>query len=235
MSTTSHPDPRLITQGGVPTAETQSQAAPEAPPVAAAAAEPAPVGNPLLIGLPAFLAGSFALGLVLTGYVPATSVGASIPIIMTATAIGLIIAAIWAANLAQSAVASVLGIFAGFWTSYAALVLGLTHNWFGITTADAAGAQKLFLLTWLAIIGLLTVGSLRLPMAFTVLFVLVEVALLFVFIGTVNTSTTETKTGGWFVFGFALVGAYLFLDVMSAATGGRNLPLGRPILKDKNA
>jgi succinate-acetate transporter protein len=235
MSTTSHPDPRLIAQGGDPTAEKQTPAAPEASPAAAAAAEPASVGNPALIGLPAFLAGSFALGLVLTGYVPAAAVGASIPIIMTATGIGLIIAAIWAANLGQSAVASVFGIFAGFWTSYAALVLGLTHNWFGITTGDTVGTQKLFLLTWLAIIGLLTLSSLRMPLAFTVLFVVVEVALLFVFLGTLNSSTGETKTGGWFVFGFAVVGAYLFLDAMSAATGGRNLPLGRPILKDKNA
>jgi hypothetical protein len=111
---------------------------------AEASIEAAATGNPALIGVPTFLVGSIALGLVLVGYVPAT--GASIPIIMTATGIGQVIAAVWAARLDQNAVASVFGIFSGFWISYAALVLGLTHNWFGIVTpADALGSQKPFL------------------------------------------------------------------------------------------
>jgi uncharacterized protein len=84
----------------------------------------APAGNPLLIGVPTFLVGSIALGLVLVGYVSAS--GASIPIIMTATGIGQVIAAVWAARLDLNAVTSVFGIFSRVWISYAALVLGLT-------------------------------------------------------------------------------------------------------------
>ena len=38
----------------------------------------------------------------------------------------------WAAALGQSAVAAVYGIFAGFWLSYAVLVLGLLHGWFAV-------------------------------------------------------------------------------------------------------
>lgn len=91
-----------------------------APPVVVAPA----VGSPAVIGVPTFVVGSLALGLVLVGYVPATAAAASIPI-STATGLGLVIAAVWAASLAQNAVA---GVFAGFWLSYAALVLGLTHN-----------------------------------------------------------------------------------------------------------
>lgn len=45
-------------------------------------------GNPTVIGLPSFIVGSIALGLVLVGTVPATAVGASLPIILAATAIG---------------------------------------------------------------------------------------------------------------------------------------------------
>ncbi len=190
---------------------------------------PVPVGNPALIGVPTFLVGSVALGLVLVGYVSAT--GASIPIIMTATGIGQVIAAVWAARLDQNAVASVFGIFSGFWISYAALVLGLTHNWFGITTpADALGSQKLFLLSWLLVIGLLTLSSLRLPLSFTVLFIIIELALLLVFLGTSQGSTGLLHAGGWAVFAFVLVGAYLFVDAMNSATGGNPLPLGRPVL-----
>lgn len=191
----------------------------------------APEGNPALIGVPTFLAGSIALGLVLIGFVPATAAGASIPIIMTATGIGQLLAAAWAARLAQNAVASIFGIFTGFWLSYAALVLGLTHDWFGILPADAQKTQELFLLTWLIVIVLLTVASLRLPMAFTALFVLIDVALLFVYLGTAQASENLTQVGGYFVFSFAAVGAYLFFDAMTTATGGKALPMGNPVIR----
>jgi len=191
----------------------------------------APEGNPATIGVPTFLAGSIALGLVLIGFVPAKAAGASIPIIMTATGIGQLLAAVWAARLAQNAVASIFGIFTGFWLSYAALVLGLTHNWFGILPADAQQTQELFLLTWLIVIVLLTVASLRLPMAFTALFVLIDVALLFVYLGTAQASENLTQVGGYFVFSFVVVGAYLFFDAMSSATGGKALPLGNPVIR----
>ena len=44
-------------------------------------------------------------------------------------------------------------------------------------------------------------------------------------------SSADLKIGGWVAFGFVAVGAYLFLDAMTAATGGKNLPLGPPVLK----
>ncbi|GGG15427.1 hypothetical protein GCM10007304_31890 [Rhodococcoides trifolii] len=199
---------------------------------AAAAVPPevAPPGNPALIGVPTFVVGALALGLVLTGYVPGTATAASIPIILSTTAIGQLVAAIWAASLAQNALAAIFGTFAGFWLSYAVLVLGLTNNWFGLSEEDAVGAQKLFLLTWLIVIVLLTLSTLHMPLAFTVLFTLIDLALLFVFIGTANASTTATQIGGYFVFSFTLVGAYLFVDAMGAATGGRSLPMGRAVL-----
>jgi len=196
--------------------------------------EPVPVvpeGNPAVIGVPTFLVGSIALGLVLTGFVPAAAVGASIPIIMTATGFGQGLAAAWAARLGQNAVAAVFGIFTGFWTSYAALVLGLTHNWFGIVPEDAVRVQELFLGSWLAVIVLLTLATLRLPGAFTLLFSLIDLALLLVLIGTAQASTDLVKAGGIAVFSFVTVGAYLFLDAMSHATGGSALPLGRPVLR----
>jgi succinate-acetate transporter protein len=197
------------------------------PPVAA----DVPDGNPALIGVPTFLVGSIALGLVLTGFVPATAGAASIPIIMTATAFGQGLAAVWAARLAQNAVAGIFGIFTGFWSSYAALVLGLTHNWFGILPADAVRTQELFLGSWLLLIVLLTLSTLRLPRAFTLLFTLIDLALLLVLLGTSEASPTLLKAGGVTVFSFVVVGAYLFVDAMTQATGGKGLPLGRPVLR----
>ena len=201
-------------------------------PVEAAAVAAA---NPGMIGLPAFLVGSIALGLSLVGYAPATAGGSIVAIIIAATGVGQLTASIWAIREGQAAVASVFGIFAGFWLSYAFLVLGLTHSWYGNSAAtaatDAVAAQKLFLLSWLITIALLTVASLRLPLAFSVLFALVALALLLVFLGTTSSSTSLTQAGGYVVFAFVLVGVYLFVDAFSVATGGKTLPLGNPLLK----
>ena len=191
----------------------------------------APAGDPMQIGLPAFIVGSIALGLVLVGYVPAAAVGASLPIILAATGLGLMVAAVWAALLNQSAVASVFGIFTGFWWSYAVLVLGLTHNWFGVSAAAATSTQGLFLISWLVIIVMLTLATLRLPVAFTVLFLLIDVALALVLISTLQGSASLAKVGGVVVLVFAAVGVYLYFGSTSQATGGPALPLGRSVLR----
>jgi hypothetical protein len=68
-------------------------------------------GNPAALGLPCFIAGSVALGLAFVGVVPLTALGAAVPIVLTATSIGLFLATIWAAAVGQTAVASVFGIF----------------------------------------------------------------------------------------------------------------------------
>jgi uncharacterized protein len=199
-----------------------------------AAAEATPTGlmagDPMMLGLPVFIAGSFALALTLLGQVPETTFGAPLAIIMAATALGLWIATVWAIALGQSAVAAVFGIFGGFWLSFGALVLGLDHNWFVLLTAGTSTVE-LFLTTWLIVIVMLTLATLRLPVAYTALFAFVDLALIFVLLGIANASIGLLNTGGVFVILFALVGVYLFFSQASVATGGPALPLGRPILR----
>jgi succinate-acetate transporter protein len=197
----------------------------------AATEVPVVTGDPSLIGLPSFIVGSVALGLVLVGYVPAAAVGASLAVIIAATGLGLVIAAIWAAAVGQSAVAGVFGIFAGFWLSYGMLVLGLTHNWFAIVAADALHTQGLYLISWLVVIGMLTLATLRLPVAYTALFALIEIALVLVLIGTLQQSAGTLKVAGVIVFVFAAIGVYLFFNSASQATGGKALPLGNPLVR----
>jgi uncharacterized protein len=183
----------------------------------------------MTLGLPCFIAGSVSLGLALVGVVPAAAVGAALPIILTATSIGLFLATIWSAMLGQSAVASVFGIFAGFWLSYAVLVLGLTHDWFGVSKASVQATEELFLVAWLVVIVLLTLATLRLPVAYTAVFVLVDVALLLVFLSVNQTSADLSKAGGYVVLAFAALGAYLYAGSASQATGGTAFPLGKPL------
>ena len=115
------------------------------------------------------------------------------------------------------------------------LVLGILHNWFATAAADVVHTIGLFLITWLVVIVLLTLATLRLPLAFTVLFVLIDAALLVVLAATVSTSIDTSnnlnKLGGWLVLAFAAVGAYIFLGIAAQATGGRGVPLGRPIIR----
>jgi len=190
-------------------------------------------GNPMLLGLPVFIAGSVAFGLTFIGYVPASARAGALPIIVAATGVGLLLATIWAIALGQSAVASVFGvfgIFAGFWLSYSALLLGLGHNWFGIAKADITHSVAAFVITWLVIVVLLTLAMLRLPAAYTLVLVLVDVALALVLAGTIRGSENLDKAGGWVAFLFAAVGAYLFVGAAGEATGGSPLPLGRPLI-----
>jgi hypothetical protein len=221
--------PEQVGLGAMPAAP--AAAAPAAPAQAVTEENPFFAGNPGALGIPVFVAGSVALGLALIGYVPSGAVGAPIAIIAFATGIFLTIATIWAAAVGQSAVASIFGIFGGFWLSYAALVFGLLHDWYRIPLRDVVHTQGLFLITWIVIMGMLTLATLRLPLAFTAIFALVELALIAVMIGTINASENWTKTGGWLVFGFAAVGVYVYFSIGSATTGGKGLPLGRPNIK----
>ena len=187
-------------------------------------------GDPTILGLPSFVVGSIMLGLVLIGYTPAASVGPALPIIIMMTGLGLLIATIWAAALGQSAVAAVFGIFAGFWLSYAALLLGLIHSWWGIS-AEPADTKTVpaFLISWMLLIGILTLASLRLPSAFTAVFGLITLTLAVLLIGALSGDAIYAKIAGVIVFAFAAIGAYLFANSLSLATGGPAMNIGKPI------
>src|SRR5258708_40002914 len=94
-------------------------------PVAEAAAIGPLAGNPAMLGLPSFIAGSVALGLGLAGAVPAGVLGAPLAIILAATAVGLLLAAIWSAAIGQTAVAGLFGPFRPLWPGYGVVVAGL--------------------------------------------------------------------------------------------------------------
>ncbi len=117
-------------------------------------------------------------------------------------------ATIWCAALGQSAVAAVFGIFGTFWLSYAVLVVALDHNCFAITPTAILDTVKLFLVSWLFAIVMLTLATLRLPSAFSVLFGLVDLALLLLLLGYANpprwtrswpsSTASPTRSGsGW--------------------------------------
>jgi succinate-acetate transporter protein len=198
----------------------------------AAGAEPAtPAADPTILGIPTFTLGALALGLAFVGYIPAAAVGGVLPIVFAATGLGSFVSAIWAMALRQTVFVGILGLFAGFWWSYAALVLGLTHGWYAVPSANVAHVQALFLIAWTAIFFVLLMGTLRLPAIYTALLALVVVAFVLLIIGILSPSTTATKAGGAVALAIAALGAYLFVHAFELALGGRALPLGRPTIR----
>ncbi|MCW2726228.1 MAG: hypothetical protein JWN35_3149 [Frankiales bacterium] len=208
---------------------TETVAEPTQP--AAAAPPPGPLGgDPTLLGVPMFVVGTFALGLAQAGYLPAAASGAPLAILLTATGLGLLIATVWAAALGQSALASVFGIFGTFFVSYSVLVLGLVHGWWGVTPEDVGAVVKLFVISWLVTVLLLTVSTLRLPSIFTFLFGLVDLALVLLLLGAIRQSAGLGKAAGFVILLVSLTCCYVYASVASAATGGKLFSLGKPVL-----
>ena len=196
------------------------------PPVAEpAAAAPAPS----MVGFPSFLVGAVTIAMVLIGVVPATAVGASMPIVLAAAA-GMFLATIWSARIGDNASAGISCIVGSFYLSYALLVLGLVHNWFGIAPTAVEDTQKVFTIAWITILTVLVLAVLRLPSIFLLMFTLVDVSLVFNLLGIIQTSANLTKASGWALMAVGAIVVYLFLGTVSHITGGREFPLGRPVL-----
>jgi uncharacterized protein len=199
------------------------------PPVAEPARRPL-AGDPSLVGLPSFIVGAVAFGMVLIGVTPVGAVGAALPIILTAS-VGLFVAMIWAARLGESMQAGIFGVIAGFFLSYGLLVLGLSHSWYALLPAAVLSTQKMFVIAWIVIITMLVLAALRLPVIFPALFAIVDVALLLNLLGIIQASSTLTKAAGWVTLGFTAVAVYLFLSSAFHATGGKEFPMGKPLLR----
>ncbi len=191
-------------------------------------------GDPQLVAIPVFVTGSIALGFQLVEYVSGAALGAPLPIVLMATGLLLMISTVWAAAVGQSFVASVTGLFGGFWLSYGTLVLGLQHDWFQIPAADVQRTVALFAISWAVIFFFLTIASIRLPMIYTGIIGLVVVALCLVAAAYLQTpvDTDLLQVAGYVVFAFAALGGSVFLTVASLSLGGTAFPpLGRPLLR----
>jgi succinate-acetate transporter protein len=72
--------------------------------------------------------------------------------------------------------------------------------------------------------------TLRLPWTYPVLLAIVDIALVLLLVGTLTGSTLAMHLGGWFVFGFVAFVVYVDVATLWEETGGRALPLGRPLV-----
>jgi succinate-acetate transporter protein len=192
-------------------------------------ASPLPPADPAMVAIPTVIAGAVGLFLTTVGFVPPAAGLAAIPVILAATCLGLLIGTIWAAALGQNIVATLYAIFLGFYFSYAALQLGLAHDWYKIPPDQVGNTVAVYLICWIVVIVMLTFATLKLPVAFTILLGFVDIALALLLVNLYRPSSTLQLSASLFVFAFVALGVYLYFHVMSVAFGGRGLPLGRPI------
>ena len=199
----------------------------------APAPAPAPAGNPALLGLMTFLPSGITLGLWFVGYLDtATLPGGMIPVVTLSAGLFLMIAAISALSGGASTVAAIFGVFSAFWLSFGLLVTGLTSGWWGITEAAAvAEVQSAYLLSFLIVFVILTLGTLRLPLAFTVGFVLVCVTFALAFLGVSTGNAGLFPIAGIATFLFCAVFAYILIDGLGQDLGGKAMPMGSALQK----
>ncbi|HEX3813860.1 MAG TPA: GPR1/FUN34/YaaH family transporter [Mycobacteriales bacterium] len=186
-------------------------------------------GDPLIVALPIFAVGSLALGMALIGVVDATALGAVVPIIMFGTGLYLMLVTFWAALLGQSIVAGICGTFSGFWLSLGALLLGLTHNWYGIVPTQVAKTEELFFIAWGCLFVFLLIPCLLLPAVYPAIVALVVVALGFAAASAHTGNADLLKTAGYIILVFAALGFYAFVNVGLTSMGAKRPfpPLGK--------
>ena len=90
--------------------------------------------------------------------------------------------------------------------------------------------QKVFVISWIVIVTMLVLVAVRMPTVFLLLFTLVDVSLVLNLLGIIQSSANMSKAAGWALMAVAAETAYLFLGAASHVTGGKEFPLGRPIL-----
>lgn len=198
----------------------------------AAAAPAVPAGNPALLGLMTFLPAGITLGLWFVGYLNTAKFGGGmIPIVSLSAGLFLLVAAVWAARLAQNTVAAIFGVFSAFWLSFGFLLIGLTSGWWAVD-GDASGqVRATYLLSFLLVFVLLTLSTLRLPLVFTVGFVLVDITFALAFIGVSTSNAGLFPIAGITTFLFCLVFAYILYDGINQDLGGRALPMGNAMVR----
>lgn len=188
-------------------------------------------GDPLMLGLPAFIVGWTCVGLALVGVIPSAAVAGVVPILLLGTAVFQFVATVWAFVLGQSLVAAIFGLFSGVGFSLSMLMLGLTHNWFGIPPADVSGVEALWTISWGVVFVVLTWIMLKLPAAYGAILFFVEVALGLLAAGYLTGNANLIIAGGAAVLAFTAIGVYAWLNVASEASGGPAWPPLGPALR----
>src|SRR5581483_11530617 len=178
------------------------------------------------IGMPMLVVGAVAFALALSRQAPVSALIPVLPVVV----IALVVAAREARRGGAAMIAAFFSGFSGLWLSYAVLVLGLVHNWFGIAKPDTVRVVIVFVASWLAGFLMLAVASLELPVAFMLIPLLQATALALLLGGSLSQSAGLFVAAGVALFTLAAAAAYVCTATTGPASIRRVLPLGPALL-----
>jgi succinate-acetate transporter protein len=185
-----------------------------------------------LLALITFLPSALTLGLWFIGYLDTARLpGGMVATLALSAGLFMLVATVWAGRIGASTLAAIFGVFSAFWLSFALLVTALTSTWWAIAAGGVQRVQATYLLSFFCVFTLLTLATLRLPLAFTVGFVLVDVTFLLAFIAVVNVNRDYFTWAGVTTFAFCAVFAYVLFDGFGQDLGGRAMPMGKPLIR----
>jgi succinate-acetate transporter protein len=196
--------------------------------------------NPALLGYLSMIVGSVALVLYLTDFRSAgNSLAAAIPVMIFSASLFSLIACVWSLIRSEGPEGVMFGLFGTFWLSFSILTVGLDNEWYGqLSNMDQRNAHASFVMTWLLVMVMFTLTTLRMPKAVTLLLVAID-AVFLAMLASILAAAANPEAGDPIYLtignigmtGFIILGVYLFASAMNAATGGKPFPMGKPFLR----
>jgi uncharacterized protein len=202
-------------------------------PTRAARRSAAPFASePVMVGLPAIAVGLLVMGITFVNEIVPSSraLGGIVPVVVFGTGLVLLFATIWAATRGEGVLAGIFGAVGGFTLSLAALILGLIHNWYAISSADVAGTEELFFLSWACVFFFLIFPCLRLPPVYPLIAAFFMTFLVLLTAGIFENTGNLLIGGGAAALTVAFLSFYGFVGAGMAAAGLRLPSAGKPLL-----
>jgi len=187
--------------------------------------KPPEFGNPGPLGLGGFALTTFMLSVFNAGvFIDSSYIGIVLPLALFYGGLAQFIAGFFEYRLANTFGATAFCSYGAFWMSFAAYIQ------FIAPTLDPTASYQplgLFLLAWTIFTLYMLVASLRVNVAVTTVFVLLELAFICLTVGTLAQSPNTAKAGGWFGIFCAFSAWYCSAAVVINSTWGRTvLPIG---------
>eukprot|EP01125_Pyxidicula_operculata_P008083 TRINITY_DN2734_c0_g1_i1.p1 TRINITY_DN2734_c0_g1~~TRINITY_DN2734_c0_g1_i1.p1 ORF type:complete len:233 (-),score=41.71 TRINITY_DN2734_c0_g1_i1:167-865(-) len=164
------------------------------------------IGNPGALGLGGFALTTFILSVYNAGvFIPKESEGMVLPLALFYGGLAQFVAGVLEFNCANTFAGTAFCSYGAFWLSFAAYVKYVLPD---MDASLHGGATGLYLLSWTIFSTYMTVASIRVSKALTIVFVLLVPALILLTAGAFSGVTQVTQAGGFIGIGCALVAWY---------------------------
>jgi len=193
-------------------AQAQSLPGSGSAPVAAPAANPAP------LGLAGFAMTTFVLSMTNAGLIGGSSVQVVLALALAYGGLAQLLAGMWEFKSGNTFGATAFSSYGAFWLSYAAFVWFFAAN---LKAADASGAVGTYLLAWGIFTFYLWIATLKHARPVMIVFLLLWPTFLVLALGAYQDSSTLTQIGGYLGIATAIAAWYASAQTIINQAFGR--------------